>query len=155
MYTYQLIPHNSRPGRLNFHLKGPRDRSRLPGHQEDIVYAARPTIYTRAGTSGNGGTLIMHRLSLDCFLLAASTKQKGEMLVIVTYEAKIILSAAIVQIGEFNPDVLTNRLKSIPSFALKRRRTVRHRVGVFAKSKTIVLKLFISRREKEREKEKK
>ena len=96
----------------------------------------------------------MHRLSLDCFLLAASTKQKGEMLVIVTYEAKIILSAAIVQIGEFNPDVLTNRLKSIPSFALKRRRTVRHRV-VFAKSKTIVLKLFISRREKEREKEKK
>lgn len=118
MYTFQLIPHNSRPGRLNFHLKGPRDRSRLPGHEEDIV--PRDRLYTRAGTSGNGGTLIMHRLSLDCFLLAASTKQKGEMLVIVTYEAKIILSAAIVRIGEFNPDVLTSRLKSkIPSFALK------------------------------------
>lgn len=32
----------------------------------------------------------MHRLSLDCFLLAASTKQRAT-LVIVTYEAKIIL----------------------------------------------------------------
>lgn len=59
----------------------------------------------------------MHRLSLDCFLLAASTKQRA-MLVIVTYEAKMILSATTVPIGESNPNVLTNRLNQPYSLLL-------------------------------------
>lgn len=71
MYTFQLIPHNSRPGRLNFHLKGPRDRSRLPGHQEDIVYAARPTIY-KSGNKREWGDI--NNASVVAGLLPTSSK---------------------------------------------------------------------------------
>lgn len=82
------------------------------------MYAARPSIY-KSGNEREWGDI--NNASVVAGLLPTSSKYetKGETLVIVTYEARIILSAAIVPIAEFNPDVLTNRLKSIP---LKRRK---------------------------------